>query len=381
MIKSVRNPTSCLRLYPSARTLRSSRSCSRDLSAQTTPGPRVHTFPSLSVTVARECRFCPWALMVCAKKLADIDFGSDGQGPLRCLGRGVLKCASDLPPRSTVYCDSATNAVGNERVLECLLRAPLDDAVRLLEVVSPYVRLSKEELGGIFAAFEWPRGIQTERWRLLYGRLLDACHGAAGASRDFVGVFGPLDERLARACRAHPNVTSMLVSDDGTCTTIELLADPREGEDGARLPWDRDPAGDQGDPAHRRAVNLAMYVGECCPELEVVEVRTVIADGSPLRIRTGTTPWEPGYKRLGRDDRRRRSEVRVDVGIRGAIARQVAAFSWTELVRARELCATKAARLVGVACRRLSAHDNEGRRREWRASTQELILRDPLIFH
>ena len=314
-----------------------------------------------------------WALMVCAKKLAGIDFGSDSHGPLGQLGRRVQECASDLPSRSTIYSDSATSAVGNGRLLAYLVRAPLDDAVRLLEAVTLYVRLSKEELTQIAAALEWPRGIQTERCRLLYGRLLDGCHCGAIAPGVFVDVFGPLQERLARACRAHPNVTSMLVSDDGTCATIGLLGDPREGDDAPRLPWDSDTSRDQDDPVNRRAVELATYIGECCPELEVVEVRTVIADGSPLRIRTGATLWEPGHKRLGRDARRRRSEVRVNVGIRGAIARQVAAYSWTELVRARERLAAKAGRLVGAAGRRLSAHDNQRRRREWHASVREMI--------
>ena len=139
----------------------------------------------------------PWALMVCAKKLADIDFGSDSHGPLGQLGRRVQECASELPSRSTIYCDSATSAVGNWRLLEYLVGAPLDDAVRLLEAVTLYVRLSKGELSQIVATFEWPRGVQTERTRQLYGRLLDGCHRAAIAPAVFVDVFGPLEERLA----------------------------------------------------------------------------------------------------------------------------------------------------------------------------------------
>ena len=120
-------------------------------------------------------------------------------------------------------------------------------------------------------------------------------------------------------------------------------------------------------PLNRRAVELATYVGESCPELEVVEVRTVIADGSPLSIRAGDSPWEPGHKRLGRNARPRRSDVRVNVGIRAAITRQVSAFSWTELVRARERIADTVTGLVGAAPRRLSAHDNRRRRVEWAA--------------
>ena len=121
------------------------------------------------------------------------------------------------------------------------------------------------------------------------------------------------------------------------------------------------------------ARELATYVGECCPELEVVEVRTVIADGSRLCIRAGASSWEPGHKRLGRDVRRRRSEVRVNVGIKGAITRQIAAFSWTELLWTRERIADTVTGLVVAAVRRLSSHDNKRRRAEWSANVEKVM--------
>ena len=240
-----------------------------------------------------------------------------------------------MPARSTIYCDAAARALGNEQLLDHLQRAPFGDAVRLLEAVAPYVRLSQLELTQISAAFEWPVGTQSSGSRLLYGRFLEACHGAASSLDAFQAVFGTSRERLTRACRAHPNVISALLGDDGDCATIQLLADPRDEDDVSRLPWDSDPTHDRDDPLNRRAWELATYVGECCPELEIVEITTVIADGSPLRIHAGTSPWEPGHMRLARDARPPRSQVRVGAGIKGAITRQVAAFSWTVLVRSR----------------------------------------------
>ena len=314
-----------------------------------------------------------WALFVCAKKLADVDFGADGDGPLGQLGRRVRDCATELPARSTIYCDAAARALGNEQLLDHLERAPFGDAVRLLEAVAPYVHFSQLELARISAAFEWPGGIHSPGSRLLYGRFLEACHGAASSSDAFLDVFGAPRERLTRACQAHPNVISALLGDDGGCATIQLLADPRDEDDVSRLPWDSDPTQDRDDPVNRRAWELATYVGECCPELEVVEIKTVIADGSPLRIHAGTSPWEPGHMRLARDARPPRSQVRVGAGIKGAIARQVAAFSWTELVRSRERIAETVTRLVCAAVRRLSAHDNKRRRAEWSATVQKVV--------
>ena len=314
-----------------------------------------------------------WALLVCANKLADIDFGADGDGLLGQLGRRVRKCAGELPSRSTIYCEAAATALGNGQLLDHLVRAPLGDAVRLLEAVAPYVRFSGAELSQIFAAFKWSPGIQSPRSRLLYGRLLSACHHAATEPEVFGAVFGSSRKRLTRACQAHPNAISAVLSDDGSCTTIDLLADPREEGDLPRLPWDSDITQNRDEPLNRRAVELATYVGESCPELEVVEVRTVIADGSPLSIRAGDSPWEPGHKRLGRNARPRRSDVRVNVGIRAAITRQVSAFSWTELLRARERIADTVSDLVSAAVRRLSAHDNRRRRLEWAARVQKAI--------
>ena len=312
-----------------------------------------------------------WATFVCANKLAGVDFGSDTDGPLGQLGQRVRECARDLQPRSTVYCERAAAALGNRRLLDCLVRGPLADAVRLLEATAPYVRLDRLELSRIANAFPWPRGIQSTRSRLLYGRFLDACHGVAIDPDVFFEVFGSSRERLTKACQAHPNAISLQLTEDGSCATVGLLADPQEEDEASRLAWDS-PATQGGDePLNRRAVELATYVGECCPELEIVEVRTVIADGSPLRVRAGDSPWEPGHKRLGRNARPRRSGVRVNVGIQGAITRQVSAYSWTELVRARQRIADTVTDLAGLAVRRLSAHDNRRRRLDWAARIQK----------
>ena len=312
-----------------------------------------------------------WASLVCANKLADVDFGSDNAGPLGRLGQQVRECARHLRPRSTIYCDRAAAAVGNTRLLDCLVTAPLADAVRLLDATAPYVQLGWPELSRVSRAFPWAPGIQSTQSRLLYGRFLDACHRAAIDASVFCKALGSPRERLRKACAAHPNTISLELTDDSSCATVELLADPREEDEVSRLSWDSPPALGDHEPLNRRAVELATYLGECCPELEVVEVRTVIADGSPLRIRAGDSPWEPGHKRLARNARPRRAGVRVNVGIQGAITRQVSAYSWTELVRARQAIADTVADLADLAVRRLSPNDNRRRRLDWTARVEK----------
>ena len=104
-----------------------------------------------------------------------------------------------------------------------------------------------------------------------------------------------------------------------------------------------------------------LFVGECCPELEVVEVITVLANGERLRL----GDLEPGHKRLPRDARPARDVVRVNVGVQAAIARQAAAYSWTELIRHRTRIATLVSQLTEETPRRLSRNDNSHRRADW----------------
>ena len=312
-----------------------------------------------------------WASLVCANKLADVDFGSDSEGPLGQLGQRVRECARHLGPRSTVYCDKAASAVGNTRLLDCLVTAPLADAVRLLEATAPYVQLDWPELSRVSGAFPWAPEMRSTQSRLLYGRFVDACHRAAIDASVFCKAFGSPRERLRKACAAHPNVISLELTEDSNRATVRLLADPGDQDEVSRLSWDSPTTQGRHEPLNRRAVELATYLGECCPELEVVEVRTVTADGSPLRIRAGDSPWEPGHKRLARNARPRRSDVRVNVGIQAAITRQVSAYSWTELVRARQGIADTVADLAGLAVRRLSANDNRRRRLDWAARAEK----------
>ena len=90
----------------------------------------------------------------------------------------------------------------------------------------------------------------------------------------------------------------------------------------------------------------------------------VLADGSPLVI----CGIEPGHKRLGTAARPGRANVRVVAGVIAAITRQVAAFSWTEIVRARTGLAQQVIELASEAPRRLNPNDNEGRRKQWAAA-------------
>ena len=315
-------------------------------------------------------------MLVCTDKLSDVQFGKSRSDSLDRVWRPIRACTDDLPPRSTVYCDAAASDLQAEQLINHTVGSSLEDAVRLLEATGPYVSLPPEELGLIASTFPWPEGVLDRETRLLHGRLLCSSYLAAIEPAAFVDAFGDVATRLCNAVRADGDTVSLLVDRDESIATIELLADPTEHDDFAGFEWDL-PASSDGtrDFANDRAVELATYIGECCPELRTVEIKTVLAD----RSRFVVGELEPGYKRLDPSARPRRSNVRIVAGVIAAIARRLAAFSWTELIRARTRIGEDVAGLVSEATRRLSPYDNAGRRREWSA-TLDQIERDLLMI-
>jgi len=303
------------------------------------------------------------APLVCADKLSDIEFGESGNSEMDLMWRAIRAISNHLSPRSTVYCDVAASALEKHSFVDQVVTASLSDAVRVLEAVAPYVSFSYHQLQRIASAFPWPGGVPEHEERVLHGRLLSASRAGAVDGSAFVEAFGDVSARVCRAVQAHPNTISSVADLDESIVTIEVLAVPYDDEH-CTIGWDLPSSRDRHeDPIHRQAVELATYVGDCCPEVQTVEVKTLLADGSRFVI----SEMEPGYKRLGTAARPVRANVRVVAGVMAAITRQVAALSWTEIVRARTGLAQRVIELASEAPRRLNPNDNEGRRREWAA--------------
>ena len=321
----------------------------------------------------RDLALMSWAMFVCAQKVAGFHFGDEGQGSFSEIERRVRECAAELPPRCTTYCDRAAAALDTERLVDYILRADLEDTVRLLEVVALYKRLSAEALRRIADVLVWPTEVQSRRRCALYGRFLASCRAVTRTDVDLADVFGSTQERLTKACQIYPNVTSVRLSSDGKHASVELLGELRESPDVVNWPWDRQPMNGSDDQANRHAVELAVYIADCCADLDTIEIRTVRADGESLVVKTGTDEWEPGYKRLAREALPKRITVRINTGVKGAMTRQVAAFSWTELARSRSDVAVAVLGFLAEAPRRLGPHDNRRRRLEWCAGVDHAV--------
>jgi hypothetical protein len=322
-----------------------------------------------------------WAFLVLGKKLAGINIGDGLSGPLAAAGRGIEDCASELPEPSTELTTAAAGALGASAIADLSTSAGLEDAVRLLEVAGPYVRLAEDDAKRIFQRFPWPDEVLDAASRRLNGRLVTAVDVAVDDHDVLTRTLGAVKERLERAARAHPDTLAAQVA-TASRVELELLASLDPSSDEMSFPWDLPSARSRtDDPINHAAVELATYVGDCCPEAEIVEVRTVTADRQRLRI----GDFEPGHKRLGKNARPDRNLVRLNVGLQAAIGRQASAHSWTELARQRSGLAEELASLVSEAPRRLGVNDKPRRRIQWVAKLGEVerrlaqLPRPPLI--
>lgn len=310
-------------------------------------------------------------MLVCGDKFAGIRFGADGDSLLDRMGQNIHRCAKELPDRFTDYSDAAGSALRDGSLMELVISGTLADAVRPLEAAAMYAPLAADELKRVAATHSLPGGVVADvAARRLHGRLVAACYLASDGSEAFTDAFGTVGQRLNRASQSDPDVVSAVLADgDFPEAALQLLARPTASEATPQFPWDLRVRHDEsGDDTNRNAVQLATFIGECCPELRVVEVRTILANGTPLRI----GDFEPGHKRLARNARPPRELVRVNVGVQAAIARQAAAFSWTELIRLRTRAATLLSSVAREAPRRLSDSDNPRRRLDWQTDLSEV---------
>ena len=319
----------------------------------------------------RQVRLLDWAIFVCNDKFAGVRLGTGGDSVLDQVGRHVHACAEDLPDRSTAYCGAAVRACG-DRLVSLITDAPLEDAVRLLEASAPYLSLADIDLREMARRFPWPDEILDTEVRHLHGRLRSAAYLATNGAPGFVRAWGSLAQRLDQAARSAANVISAsLTHGDFVGATVQLLSDPVGETNSPNFAWDLQSHREHPDDAiNQAAVDMATHVGECCPELEVVEVITILADGTRLKL----GDLEPGHKRLARRARPARHIVRANVGVQAAISRQVAACSWTELVRQRTRIGTLVVQLTEEAPRRLGSNDNRQRRADWMGRLDEVDL-------
>ena len=193
----------------------------------------------------------------------------------------------------------------------------------------------------------------------LWGRVINTCADHLEPEAWSV-VLGTVEHRAATVAGADPNTLSFVVDPVGRSATVTRLL-PLDAPEQEVQAWDTAPKSRSRDTAHHEAVAAAQRLADACPELTAFEIITVTASGKRYKI----ADLEPGAKRMSRDVLKDRVSVRRAVGFQAALRRATAATSWTEIVREQINISKRLVTLAEQAVARLSAYDNQLRRRQW----------------
>jgi hypothetical protein len=300
-----------------------------------------------------------WSFLVLSQKIAGLDLGGTGSDLADRLTARVSRCANELPEQTTLLCESVITAVGTGALVEIACQSGIESGARLLDAAAPYLRLGGEHLEKIAQTFFRPFETPPLHEIGIRARLLKSAAFASDSPDLFAEHFGSVSERVDRIASVHPNIISTSVAPTGSIQ-VEVLAPTDHYAQISGVSWEVGRPFDS-DYVHSQAVDVAFLVGEACPEVELVEVRTLNGDLTPFVL----FDHEPGHKRLGRNARPDPYMVRRNVGLGTAISRQTAAASWTDLVRSRAILAAELCNLVTAAHRRLGPFDNRRRSEIW----------------
>lgn len=311
-----------------------------------------------------------FVFVVLANKIAGVDLGGSGDSDSGWdrMGREVRRIARELPNPTVRLTHTAVEVISQDEVIGFIVNAELIDAVRILEASAPALDLTSDQATQIADRFPWTSGLLPARERYLHARLIHGVYRALNRPQAISSVLGPLAVRLEQAAAANPDVLGIHRSGASPDEVIlDLLHRPDEQLVERYEEWDVRPPGED-EPINQRAVDLAEYIGWCCPEVETVTVITRGDDGQEFRV----GDFKPGHKRLSRSARPDRWIKGLNVGIRVAISRRASGYAWTGLIRGRARIATSLLELMKAAPRRLAPRDNAKRREEWKARLSNL---------
>jgi len=123
--------------------------------------------------------------------------------------------------------------------------------------------------------------------------------------------------------------------------------------------------GNRDNSINDQAVQLARRLFDVCPEVDRVDVDILQANLQPMRFTSSYGVHEEGVKRLRRGVLPREPETRLNVAFQAAVARRVAAGSWSERLRQQATVASELANLMREAFVYLRAYRNRQQLRSY----------------
>ena len=310
---------------------------------------------------AREClrvvddlrpeRLDPEAVLLFAytHRFAGVSFDS-----LKDVGQGfayLTEMAAALPPRPESLRDLSLRALSSERIRDIATRGTPDESIRWLESLEGSVASQAVPTQEIWAHFGVPR--------LEIAAPLTAALRALAVDKRTTPteeVFGEFRDRIRRLADDLADCVEIDSQEepDGKVVTLHLLVP------------------DDGEALHDRSVQTCRLVLDLCPEADIAEVIVLTPEGD----RHATGNFEPGYKRIHRDNLPRPPEIAPNVNFFRAARLLLASRYWTEPIRILAECSNQLIELWDDSVAWVTnPHHNRRRRRVAAQLTDALITR------
>jgi len=293
--------------------------------------------------------------------------------------QNIQDLAARLPRWSDNSIQAALVAVDPVAAAQALVAADVESSIALTEAIEGRVQISAADVSRILDAH--PVEPSDLRSVGLRAQLVAALHAAhAPTHEEAERLFGPVEERALLAVAADSNSFEVAVSTTAAAAlpeSVSTLARPprsdpayvAEAKAFARTESvdDHDPYPDQpgADPAsiNSQAVRFVRRLFDMCPELELVTVDVVQADGGLAMMGVHSD----GHKVIRAGVIPRAVEQRRNIAVQAAAMSLRNNERWSDRCRVQAALAEEVIALIDELPRRFAPNDNAGRRRDWSA--------------
>ena len=263
----------------------------------------------------------------------------------------LTEMAAVLPPRPESLRDLALRALPSETIRDIANRGTPDEGIRWLESLEGSIASQAVPTQELWAQFDVSR-LEVAAPLTATLRALDVDKGATSVEE----VFGDFSDRMRRLADDLPDCVEIDSQEDadGKVVILHLL-----------VPDDDESLND-------RSVQTCRLVLDLCPEADIAEVIVLNPDGD----RHATGDFEPGHKRIPRDNLPRPPVIAPNVNFIRAARLLLASRYWTDPLRILAECSRQLIELWDDSVAWLTnPHHNRGRRRATAQLTDKLIAR------
>lgn len=301
--------------------------------------------------------------------------------------QGIRDLAARLPQWSPSSVETVLNVLDPARVATAIVTADLESAIALAEAIEGRIPVSAASVARVLESHPVEPG--SLRSVGLRAQLVAALFSANDPAPDDVdGLFGPVAERAVLAVAADPFAYEAVV------TTIAAAALPESPSALVRPPrseiatvatvkafaraepsYESDSYPDQPgtDPAsvNAQAVRFVRRLFDMCPELDLVTVDVVQADGETDMMGVPSD----GHKSIRAGVVPRAVEQRRNIAVQTAAMSMRNNERWSDRCREQAAIANDLATLLDELPRRFSPNDHAVRRRDWSDRVRQIAAR------